>query len=251
MPHIPGSLSQSPISVQLHFFYTVFMVYDVFREDCVVVANYCLQHAIFAFLDWETVLSMRWGRHATLMDGVNHYSPQHYSWLDSIQGNLLSYHVCETRLVSRIMAEPIRQRQSHTIEIEPRWKSRSWKTSPECLSDVSNYSSANTPTDLQLLYHLIRALWKQKRLWHNVTKWVKLLDLNVLLTTGTVIARKRVTKQSLRFLHWACSSSRVSMSPTVIEQNRAQHGELQMLTANQLLLLAPSVFKALEELLLT
>lgn len=94
----------------------------------------------------------------TLMDGVNHYSLQHYSWLDGVQGNLLSYHVCETRPVSRIMAEPIRQRQSHSIEIKPRWKSCSWETSPERLSDASNYSSANTPADLQLLYHLIRAL---------------------------------------------------------------------------------------------
>lgn len=134
----------------------------------------------------------------TLTDGVNYYSLRHYSWLDGVQGNLLSYHVCETRPVSRIMAEPIRQRQSHSIEIKPLWKSCSWETSPERLSDAGNYSSANTPADLQLLYHLIRALWKQKGLWQNVTKWVKLLDLNVLLTTVTVIARKGVTEHSLR-----------------------------------------------------
>lgn len=107
----------------------------------------------------------------TLTDGVNYYSLQHYSWLDGVQGNLLSYRVCETRPVSRIMAEPIRQRQSHSIEIKPRWKSWSWETSPERLSDAGNYSSANTPADLQLLYHLIRALWRQKsacgRMWQN------------------------------------------------------------------------------------
>lgn len=59
-----------------------------------------------------------------------------------------------------------RQRQSHSIEIKPRWKSWSWETSPERLSDAGNYSSANTPADLQLLYHLIRALcgWGVMRL---------------------------------------------------------------------------------------
>lgn len=157
----------------------------------------------------------------TLMDGVNHYSSQHYSWLDGVQGNLLSYHVCETRLVSRIMAEPIRQRQSHSIEIKPQWKSCSWETSPERLSDASNYSSANTPADLQLLYHLIRALWKQKGLWQNVTKWVKLLDLNALPTTATVAAKKRVTERSLRIYTESLYQRRGLNEPTVIEQNRA------------------------------
>lgn len=84
----------------------------------------------------------------TLTDGVNYYSSRRYSWLDGVQANLLSYHVCETRPVSRIGPEPIRQKQYHATEIEPLWKSWSWETSPECLSDAGNYSSANTPADL-------------------------------------------------------------------------------------------------------
>lgn len=105
-----------------------------------------------------TVMKKACSYREILMDGVNYYSLRHYSWLDGIQGNLLSYHVCETRPVSRTAAEPIRQRESHSIEIKPQWKSCSWETSPKRLSETSNYSSANMPADLQLLYHLIRAL---------------------------------------------------------------------------------------------
>lgn len=148
------------------------MFHDVLQwnTSLLLCGQSCLQHAISdsptvpASCSVLSVVRKANSFGTTPMDGVNYYSLQHYPSLDGVQGNLLSYHVCETRPVSRIMAEPIRQRQSHSIEIKPRWKSCSWETSPERLSDAGNYSSANTPADLQLLYHLIRALWMQKAL---------------------------------------------------------------------------------------
>lgn len=139
----------------------VFMLYDMFVQKLkallwmwpISVSNMPLRdsQSLPVRSSFISVMKNACSCEETLMDGVNHYSLRHYSWLDSIQGNLLSYHVCETRPVSRIMAEPILQRQSHSIEIKSQWKSCSWETSPERLSDASNYSSANTPAHLQLL----------------------------------------------------------------------------------------------------
>lgn len=210
----------------------------------------CLKHAVShspslpansIFISVEKKARRFW---TTLKDGVNYYSLQHYSLLDSVQGNLLSYHVCETRPVSRIMVEPIRQRQTHSIEIKPRWKSCSWETSPERLSDTGNYASANTPADLQLLYHLIRALWKQKALVAGCDEmsWVAWHDC-VVDYSDCHCQEKGNQTQSVDLHLRASGGSAVPLIPEW--SSKTEHGTgNQQLMANQLYSSWPHCFQS-------